>query len=113
MRLVDFYDRVEAHPSLDGVGFVRVGGEAGPAAVVRHRPTGILTRVGLDALARMDWPELEAVLTAAREPEVLQHMARVVGYYSRTSNWNASKIGELRDRRRGNYAISEKAGESP
>lgn len=30
-------------------------------------------------------------------------ITRIVGYYSRTRNWNASKIEELKDRRQGNY----------
>ncbi len=33
-------------------------------------------------------------------------MTRVVGYFSRTRNWNNSKIGELNDRRRGNYSVA-------
>ena len=32
-------------------------------------------------------------------------VTRIVGYFSRTSNWNKSKIGELKDRRKGNYRI--------
>lgn len=32
-------------------------------------------------------------------------LTRIVGYFSRTSNWNKSKIGELKDRRRGNYRV--------
>jgi len=32
-------------------------------------------------------------------------LTRIVGYYSRINNWNKSKIGELRDRRAGNYAV--------
>lgn len=32
-------------------------------------------------------------------------ITRIVGYYSRINNWNRSKIGELRDRHRGNYQI--------
>jgi len=32
-------------------------------------------------------------------------VTRIVGYYSRVNNWNPSKLAELRDRRRGNYAI--------
>ncbi|MHC5033519.1 MAG: anaerobic ribonucleoside-triphosphate reductase [Planctomycetota bacterium] len=31
---------------------------------------------------------------------------RVVGYFSRIPNWNKSKIGELKDRRRGNYSVA-------
>jgi len=30
-------------------------------------------------------------------------ITRIVGYYSRVSNWNSSKLSELRDRRSGNY----------
>ncbi len=33
-------------------------------------------------------------------------MTRVVGYFSRIHNWNKSKIGELNDRRRGNYSVA-------
>jgi len=33
-------------------------------------------------------------------------MTRIVGYFSRVDNWNKSKIGELKDRRRGRYTLS-------
>ncbi|GAH50709.1 unnamed protein product, partial [marine sediment metagenome] len=32
-------------------------------------------------------------------------ITRVVGYYSRVDNWNRSKIGELKDRQKGDYRI--------
>jgi ribonucleoside-triphosphate reductase len=32
-------------------------------------------------------------------------VTRIVGYFSRTDNWNKSKLGELTDRRHGNYAV--------
>ncbi len=32
-------------------------------------------------------------------------VTRIVGYFSRISNWNKSKIGELKDRKKGNYRI--------
>jgi len=32
-------------------------------------------------------------------------VTRIVGYFSRTNNWNKSKIGELKDRQRGNYSL--------
>jgi len=37
-------------------------------------------------------------------------ITRIVGYFSRINNWNKSKLGELRDRHRGEYAVKEKAG---
>lgn len=36
----------------------------------------------------------------------LQGITRIVGYFSRISNWNKSKIGELHDRHQGNYAVN-------
>ncbi len=32
-------------------------------------------------------------------------ITRIVGYFSRVNNWNRSKIGELKDRHKGDYAI--------
>ena len=32
-------------------------------------------------------------------------LTRIVGYFSRIKNWNKSKLGELRDRRKGNYHV--------
>lgn len=45
-------------------------------------------------------------LIEALKTSVFEHVysvTRIVGYYSRISGWNASKIGELRDRMKGNY----------
>ena len=32
-------------------------------------------------------------------------VSRVVGYFARIGNWNNSKLGELKDRRRGTYQV--------
>jgi ribonucleoside-triphosphate reductase len=32
-------------------------------------------------------------------------MTRIVGYFSRVNNWNKSKLGELKDRHKGNYSV--------
>lgn len=50
------------------------------------------------------------VILNARPPIVLEGVTRIVGYYSRTHNWNKSKVGELRDRANGNYGLT---GRSP
>ncbi|MDK1030378.1 MAG: anaerobic ribonucleoside-triphosphate reductase [Planctomycetia bacterium] len=34
-------------------------------------------------------------------------LTRIVGYFSRITNWNKSKLGELRDRHRGDYSVSK------
>jgi hypothetical protein len=43
------------------------------------------------------------VINLDRKGYVLEGVTRIVGYYSRTHNWNKSKIGELRDRQKGQY----------
>ncbi len=44
------------------------------------------------------------VINNDRDKIVCEGVTRIVGYYSRTHNWNKSKIGELRDRQSGYYA---------
>ena len=110
MDIVKFYDCVEQHPDLEGVGVDTC--EAGrPGVVVRHKPTRLMTRLPAAAIEALeDWKAIEEVLVGKREPVVLQQMTRVVGYFSRVENWNKSKLGELSDRRRGNYGVADEAG---
>lgn len=103
MDLVTFYQNVEVHPELEGVGVDMSQEHSG--VYVKHVPSGLSTRLPSEAIEQADWDLLEDVLTCKREPEVLHTMTRVVGYYSRTNNWNKSKLGELDDRHKGNYAI--------
>ncbi len=105
MEHFDFLDRVEAHPDLEGVGTEDESSEGGAAFLVRHAPSGSKYRVELATIARHPWETLEAVLTGRREPRVLSHMTRVVGYFSRTENWNRSKLGELEARQGGEYSL--------
>ncbi len=37
-------------------------------------------------------------------------ITRIVGYFSRINNWNKSKLGELHDRQKGEYALKQDAG---
>lgn len=34
-------------------------------------------------------------------------VTRIVGYFSRVANWSKSKVEELRDREKGDYAVPE------
>ncbi len=40
------------------------------------------------------------------DSESVYGVSRVVGYFSRIQNWNKSKKGELKDRRKGNYSVA-------
>lgn len=72
-----------------------------------HAPTRIATKVSPEVFNRVSIDDVMEILRVEREPEVLVHMTRVVGYYSRVDNWNLSKRGELSDRHKGNYVVSE------
>ena len=54
--------------------------------------------------------EFIRVIQSDRPSIVLEGVTRIVGYYSRTHNWNKSKVGELRDRANGDYGL---LGKSP
>lgn len=63
--------------------------------------------VAVDTIVRTP---LKDIILALKTGELirLQGVTRIVGYYSRISNWNKSKIGELHDRHKGNYAVNPK-----
>jgi len=102
MNAIDFFNSVESHEELDGVG---MDPEKGVFAI-EHKPTGLTTCLHLDAVSdsNVTWGTLESILVGKREPEILYGMTRVVGYFSRISNWSTSKLAELADRRKGSYA---------
>lgn len=60
--------------------------------------------ISIDAVIRQD---LDAVIDALETGTAvrLYGVTRIVGYYSRVSNWNKSKIGELHDRHTGRYSV--------
>ena len=102
MQVDTFFDAVDAHAELNGIG---IDVEQG-ILTVEHLPSKLVTCLPADAISKEDvnWDILRAILVGEREPAVLYHMTRVVGYYSRVDNYNKSKLGELKDRVRGNYA---------
>lgn len=106
MEMTQFYDMVEQHGELEGVGIDAQCKDRQPGVIVKYNKTGLMTRIPTAAIEAAEWDILEEVLTGKREPQVLQHMTRVVGYFSRVENWNKSKIGELKDRQKGNYSIA-------
>lgn len=106
MELTQFFDVIEQHSELEGIGVDSQCKDRNPGVIIKHRKTGLMTRIPTAAIEAADWPILEEVLVGKREPQVLQHMTRVVGYFSRVENWNKSKVGELKDRQKGSYSIA-------
>ena len=107
----DFYDRLNSHALLEYIG-VR---DAVPAAedsqalpdraIVRDHSHEVDWEVTISSILSHPWEELEGVLLGRRSAGILTHVARIVGYYSFTRNWNGSKIKELDDRHQGNYNV--------
>ena len=64
-----------------------------------------VTKIDMHQQTNLDPTTLLSIILGTREPLALYSMSRVVGYFSRISNWNKSKIGELRDRQSGNYGV--------
>jgi len=72
---------------------------------VRHHPTKAcfkITELGDDP-----WEHLLMIFRGQRPSKCLTHMTRIVGYYSQVNNWNLGKLGELTDRRKGNYGVPQ------
>ena len=101
MDLLDFYQKVIDNDKLKGV-YIGVDDEL---IAVEYLPSHIFTCFPAEVIEKADWKLIEDVLTIKRDPQVLYHMTRVVGYYSRVENWNKSKLGELKDRQKGDYEI--------
>lgn len=127
--LLKFIQAVEIADNLEIIGIatpnpeIQAPNSQDEAFVIRDhsRPEGIegayvevsiqeiITRAGANGSSPIDTAqEFIDVITNARPPIVLQGMTRIVGYYSRTTNWNKSKVGELRDRSNGNYGLTGK-----
>jgi hypothetical protein len=75
--------------------------------VVLNDRDGQKYKILVDSIYKYDWANLKRVLDGG-EVKVIDHITRIVGYFSKTSNWNKSKLGELEDRRQGDYQVREK-----
>ena len=106
MELTEFHERIEAAPEF---ACACVSEEENPEQdyfVIKNTRTGDTYRAMVSAVLENEWKDIEEVLSGKREGNILKHMSRIVGYYSRIENWNKSKIGELKDRHLGNYRLN-------
>ena len=99
MTATDFLDRLAAEPRLRPIDI------AANCLIIEDIPTKLATSLPMESVTALEWDTIVAILTGKREPQALTQMSRCVGYFSRISNWNPSKIGELKDRQKGNYAV--------
>ncbi|MCF6147288.1 MAG: hypothetical protein E3K37_01370 [Candidatus Kuenenia sp.] len=74
--------------------------------VVNHQ-TKEADQISLAAIMAQEVDDIAEALATGVTVKVWG-VTRIVGYYSRVTNWNKSKISELHDRHNGNYGISPK-----
>lgn len=107
MKGEDFWTAVDKHEELEYVGVTVPDVEDGPQYVrVNHPKTGAKWRLSPDAVEKTDWRTLEAVMVGREAINPINHVTRIVGYYSVQERWNKSKLGELIDRRKGDYLVT-------
>lgn len=106
MEMKQFVEQIESSKDFTGVSMISEGDEIS-GVVVRHNPTKVTTKLPISVIKQIEWGDLHDLMSGKREPTILQHMTRVVGYYSKIANWNPSKIGELKDRQAGNYHLDD------
>lgn len=71
--------------------------------VVNHE-TKDADQISLAALMSQDVADIAEALATGVTVKVWG-VTRIVGYYSRVTNWNKSKVSELHDRHKGNYGV--------
>lgn len=84
--------------------YVEVLSENEQELIIRNNNTKKKLQITKSKIEGYDFENVLNVING-REPVILDGITRIVGYFSKTSNWNKSKIGELADRREGNYKI--------
>jgi hypothetical protein len=98
-KIGDFVEKVEGSER-----FEVVGTDKDDSVLVLSDTTkkdGIYGRyieVGVEEILTAPLKDIWDVIANNRKKIVLEGITRIVGYYSRTHNWNKSKVGELRDR---------------
>jgi len=105
MKLTELFEAVEADARLEGVDVRQGATPADDRIVVRDLRTGFVTVLGAEVCLELPWPTVRGFITGELDWAPLYHVSRIVGYFSRIENWNPSKLGELRDRRAGDYSI--------
>ncbi len=56
-----------------------------------------------EAIENNGWSTLQGQIVQGKN---VRQVTRIVGYYSRIENWNKSKVGELKDRHKGDYQVN-------
>ena len=105
MKLDEFFWQVECDERLRGIDLRKGDSPQADVVVIEDLKTGYKTSFAVPVILESSWDDLRAMATGEKDINPLYHVSRIVGYFSRIENWNKSKLGELRDRRAGDYSI--------
>jgi hypothetical protein len=103
-RLLAFHEALEAHDYLEIDGDIEGDSLSTHQIKVLNHEKKAAYGVSLEAIMEQELKEVVVALETGIRNK-LYGITRIVGYYSRISNWNKSKLGELKDRHKGNYSV--------
>jgi len=106
VQISEFFWQVENEPRLRGIDLRAADSPEDDVVVVEDLQSEYKTTFTVPVILENDWSTLLDIALGKKNIAPLYHVTRIVGYYSRIENWNKSKLGELADRRRGNYAVA-------
>jgi len=109
MKIEEFFKKIEADEELSLVKAACEEKREDDYLIILYIPRQVVWEMLATTITQTEWPVVRDIFSGKREAQVLDHMTRIVGYYSKVKNFNQSKIGELRDRHAGNYRIDGKA----
>ncbi|GAB62925.1 MAG: hypothetical protein DWB56_07600 [Candidatus Jettenia sp.] len=103
-RLKAFDEAIEGHEFLEIDGDIDGSTPQEHLLKIINHKLECAFAISIDAVIRQDLGfVIDALETGTTNR--LHGVTRIVGYYSRVSNWNKSKIGELNDRHMGRYSV--------
>ena len=98
-----FFSNVQDNSKLEWIGVTDTD-----EIIVKNLKNDTRFAFKVDAILDHEWDTLLDIMENKRSPKIMEHITRIVGYYSQLRNWNASKLAELEDRHLGVYGVPEK-----
>ncbi len=104
LEIVGKFEKGEEVPLGDGKQPNTMVAEEESFKILNHR-THTAVLVTIDSIIKTNTSDMHQLIYSLITGVTIKLLGvtRIVGYYSRVANWNASKLGELVDRQAGNY----------
>jgi len=105
MDLMEFFQKIEESPVFSGRDIKIAPKAEDDEIVIQQIDCAFHIHIHPEVILENSWDTLNKLMRGWLSGAILinpiYHVSRIVGYFSRIENWNASKLGELRDRRKG------------